>query len=197
MYDPQRAEEAAFTPESPDQIAYTESRRAPADDDRSAAEALRRAGRWVVVNLYSRYCRATDAILPGQGVALIAVAATEAEAKAAAAEAATPHPELPGDVADWLDDQDIRVFGPRSGDQVAEEMIEERRIRTFDGENNSTTVTTNPRWAGLRVGSEVKHVVAAPGIGHRLYIVTRIDSECAYGACFEDTVRELTIADVI
>lgn len=47
------------------------------------------------------------------------------------------------------------------------------------------------------IGTELVHDVAAPGIGRITYVIAHIDKSGVYGVMTENTVRELTIADVI
>ncbi len=54
----------------------------------------------------------------------------------------------------------------------------------------------NPHFRDFAVGEIVRYGVAAPGIGSIAYRITRIDAEGAWGQVVENTVRELTAAEV-
>lgn len=61
------------------------------------------------------------------------------------------------------------------------------------------TTTERPLGAikNVQIGQRVRIEVAAPGIGHNTYEVTKIIDGDVYGRLIESTVRELTIDDVI
>jgi len=96
-------------------------------------------------------------------------------------------------VSQWCDETPER-------DEI--ELVEHRFVYSF---NHPDAVKDGPdakpvreeRTIDCAVGEEVTHSASAPGTGKVTYRITRIDEEGAWGFVIANSVRELTVAEVI
>jgi len=76
-----------------------------------------------------------------------------------------------------------------------ERLVDAREHFVLDGNGGGERVT-NPDYQHRQVGDLVVHSVAAPGTGLVTYRITRLDNEGAWGVVVNNSVRDLTRADV-